>query len=114
MAIMEWVFSNLFVVFVVIAFISSVFKWMNQFNQKTREEKQSPSIQVQINDKHEEEKVEPLLVREEKSKEAAVPISKESEKPKVSVHSKAIIQGIIFSEIIGPPRAKKPFRSDRF
>jgi Sec-independent protein translocase protein TatA len=114
MAMIEWVFSNLFVLFALVAFASSAMKWIGKFNQTMREEKQPLSIQVQTNDKQEEEKVEPLLVREEKSTEVAVSVSKESEKPNVPVHSKAVIQGIIFSEIIGPPRAKKPFRSDRF
>ncbi|MGG6431187.1 hypothetical protein ACPF7I_10035 [Anoxybacillus sp. D401a] len=107
MMLIDWLFDNIFVVFILGAFISWIGKRIKALEetveQKEQQEQQSAPVLIEV---------EPRTRRTVKQKQEQIAVSQ----PTVKRQTKAkqlpthpLVQGVIFSEVLGPPRAKRPF-----
>lgn len=111
MIIIEWLLNNLFVVFILAAFISWIGKRAKQTAETVeRQQQQLPQAKERANLSTEEGVRRSHRVVEKEQKH--ITPSEQSVKPERKANSlptHPLVQGVIFSEVLGPPRAKRPF-----
>ncbi len=106
MVLIDWLLNNLFVVFVLVAFISWIgkrIKIVEETIEQKQQQEQQPTVVVK--------EIEPETRREvKKEREIIVPQQMIEQQAKVKQLPKhPLVQGVIFSEVLGPPRAKRPY-----
>ncbi|EMT47104.1 hypothetical protein H919_00250 [Anoxybacillus flavithermus AK1] len=110
MMLIDWLFDNIFVVFILGAFISWIGKWMKALEetverkeQREQQEQQSTAVLTEV---------EPRTRRTVNQKQEQVVVSQPTAKQQTKAKqlpTHPLVQGVIFSEVFGPPRAKRPF-----
>ncbi|MCX8001452.1 MAG: hypothetical protein N2661_02600 [Anoxybacillus mongoliensis] len=106
MVLIDWLLNNLFVVFVLVSFVSWIGKRMKTVQEtieQKQQQEQKPTAVVK--------EIEPETRREvKKEREIIVPqqmIEQQAKTRQLPTHP--LVQGVIFSEVLGPPRAKRPY-----
>ncbi|AKS38959.1 hypothetical protein NP92_09710 [Anoxybacillus gonensis] len=113
MALIEWLLNNIFVVFILAAFVSWVGKRMKA-GEETIERKQQQEKQQEQEQKSPVmmAEVEPRTRRSMKKEQEQMIAPQRAEEQRVErrkLPKHPLVQGVIFSEVLGPPRAKRPF-----
>jgi len=137
--ILDFLLHNFFIVLAVIAGIISFFKGSLSSDTKEKETKRAPKPFVPQQTSPMRKRVEQEIKKrqqsteslEEKLKEAKQQVKAEIPVPRVVPHVRAkkekvaptapslhvskkqVVQGVIWSEILGPPRSKNPYHSQR-
>ncbi|MBB6175253.1 MULTISPECIES: hypothetical protein [Anoxybacillus] len=106
MVLIDWLLNNLFVVFVLVTFVSWIGKRMKTVEEtieQKQQQEQQPTVVVK--------EIEPETRREvKKEREIIVPQQMIEQQAKVKqLPTHPLVQGVIFSEVFGPPRAKRPY-----
>ncbi|WP_163151562.1 hypothetical protein [Anoxybacillus sp. MB8] len=111
MALIEWLLNNIFVVFILVSFISWIGKRM-KVGEETIERKQQQEQQQEQKSPVVMAEVEPRTRRSIKKEQEQMIVSQRTEEQRVErrkLPKHPLVQGVIFSEVLGPPRAKRPF-----
>lgn len=113
MALIEWLLNNIFVVFILAAFVSWVGKRMKageetieRKQQQEKQQEQEQKLPVVMTE------VKPRTRRSMKKEQEQMIAPQQAEEQRVErrkLPKHPLVQGVIFSEVLGPPRAKRPF-----
>ncbi|WP_334110446.1 hypothetical protein [Anoxybacillus sp.] len=111
MMLIDWLFDNIFVVFILGFFLSWIGKRVKQMTEVVGEQQQpSQVVHERANASVEEHVRRSHRVVEKEHKHIAPseqPVKYERKAKTLPKHP--LVQGVIFSEVLGPPRAKRPF-----
>ncbi|OSX55075.1 hypothetical protein B7H16_03020 [Anoxybacillus ayderensis] len=106
MALIEWLLNNIFFVFVFAAFVSWVGKRIKITEETVEKQQQEQKPTVVMTEE------EPRTRRPVKKEKEQMIVSQRTEEQRVErkqLPKHPLVQGVIFSEVLGPPRAKRPF-----
>lgn len=107
MMLIEWLLDNIFVVFILGAFISWIGKQIKAVEEtverKEQQEQRSTDVVTEV-----ESRTRRAVKQEQEQIVVSQPTVKQQTKAK-QLPKHPLVQGVIFSEVLGPPRAKRPF-----
>ncbi|MBE2939436.1 hypothetical protein [Anoxybacillus flavithermus] len=108
MTLIDWLLDNIFVVFILGAFISWIgkrIKTVEETVERTQQQEQKTTVVVA----EVEPKVTTRPVKKVQEQMTVSQPAEEQHKKTKQLPTHPLVQGVIFSEVLGPPRAKLPY-----
>lgn len=108
MTLIDWLLDNIFVVFILGAFISWIgkrIKTVEETVERTQQQEQKTTVVVA----EVEPKVTTRPVKKVQEQMTVSQPAEEQHKKTKQLPTHPFVQGVIFSEVLGPPRAKLPY-----
>ncbi|KFZ42076.1 hypothetical protein CS060_09275 [Anoxybacillus flavithermus] len=107
MVLIEWLLDNIFVVFILGAFISWIGKRIKTVEETVERKQQQEQKTTVIATEMEPKMTHPIKKAQERMT-VSQPAEEQHKKTK-QLPTHPLVQGVIFSEVLGPPRAKRPY-----